>query len=409
MSDGTTNNEASGDFGARPPLRARVGIYGTAFFSLSMMPMASILVPLWMVSLGATPFMVGLAIGIRSLLPLLFSIHGGVLMDRLGPRRVTLAVAIVALCLFPAYPLMPWFAAILCLQAIFGLAQGLCWIGSQTFYGRHMRGHVGEAGRLVFFSNGGCFLGPLVLGAVAEHVGTFAGFGFLCIWAAAMIGSTLLVPEDRAPGATAGRLADLAPKLADYRSAIALCAVPVVMMVMVFTFIRIANASVQTSFYVVYLGEIQLGETLIGALLGTANFVGTVTPPMIEKIERRIPALWLMVGATAATIVFMALTPLLGSVILLFIAAAAYGAGVGLGFPTLLTMLSRSIPRNEQGKSVGLRTSVNRAASLIIPICMGALAEVYSIRASFFVVGVVLLAATAATTVWVRRSGVLGR
>jgi MFS family permease len=394
--------------GGPAPKRTAIGIYGTAFFSLSMVPMASILVPLWMVSLGATPLMVGLAIGIRSFLPLLLSIHGGVLMDRLGPRRVTLFVAITAAALFPAYPLMPWFAAILCLQAVFGLAQGLCWVGAQTFYGRHMRGHAGAAGRLVFFSNGGCFAGPLLLGAVAEHLGTYLAFGFLCLWAMLMVAFTLLVPENRATDpAPATRFRDLLPRLADYRSAIGLCAVPVVMMVMIFTFIRIANASVQTSFYVVYLGEIHLGETLIGALLGTANFLATVTPPLIQPLERRIPTLWLLISATAATIVFMALTPLLGSVVLLFAAAAAYGVGVGLGFPTLLTLLSRAIPRDEQGKSVGLRTSVNRLASLVIPVAMGAIAEAFGLRASFFVVGVVLLFLTGATTVWLRRRKVL--
>jgi MFS family permease len=367
--------------------------------------------------------MIGLAIGVRSLLPLLLSIHGGVLMDRLGPRRVTLTVAVMAAALFPLYPLMPWFVAIMFLQALFGIAQGLCWVGSQTFYGQHMRGHAAGAGKLVLFSNGGCFVGPLVLGAITEHLGTHAGFGFMCIWAVLMVGFTLLVPD--APenrqipksdpnlgpnsGPNSGETAGwrgLLPRLADYRSALALCVMPVVTMVMIFTFIRIANASVQTSFYVVYLGQIHLGETLIGALLGTANLVATVTPPLIQPLERRMPVLWVLILATAATIVFMAMTPLLGTIWLLFCASAAYGAGVGLGFPTLLTLLSRSIPRAEQGKSVGLRTSVNRLASLIIPIAMGALAEAFGIRISFFVVGVVLLLATVATAVWiVRRPG----
>jgi MFS family permease len=394
---------APSDAGALPARSVRWGIYGTAFFSLSMVPMASILVPLWLVGLGATPLMIGIAIGVRSLLPLLLSIHGGVLMDRLGPRRVTLAVAICAVLLFPAYPLMPCYVAILILQALFGLSQGLCWVGAQTFYGQYMRGNAGAAGKLVFFSNGGCFLGPLLLGAVSEHLGIHAGFGFLCGWAALMVLSTLAVPDAVRPASLAGGWRALVPRMADYKSALGLCVMTVVAMVMIFTFIRIANASVQTSFYIVYLGEIQLGETLIGALLGTANFVGTITPPLIQSLERRVPALLVLTVATAATIVFMAVTPLIGAVWLLFIAAAAYGAGVGLGFPTLLAMLSRTIPPDQQGKSVGLRTTVNRLASLVIPVLMGAIAEYFGIRASFFVVGVILLAATAVTTVWVAR------
>ncbi len=411
MADTDSPNPDTSGGRARPLSgRAAVGIYGTAFFSLSMVPMSSVLVPLWMVSLGATPLMIGIAIGMRSFLPLLLSIHGGVLMDRLGARRVTLAVAAVTVLLFPAYPLMPWFLAIVVLQSVFGLTQGLCWVGSQTFYGNQMRGNAGAAGRLVFFSNGGCFAGPLILGAVTEHLGAHAGFGLLCLWAAAMVLFTLLVPEtpgtaagegERCTGASGWRA--LVPRLADYRSAIALCVVPVVMMVMVFTFIRIANASVQTSFYVVYLGEIRMGETLIGALLGVTNLVATLTPPLIQPLERRIPALWVLVGATVATIVFMGITPLLTSFWLLLLAGALYGAGVGLGFPNLLILLSRAIPAGEQGKSVGLRTSVNRAASLVVPVVMGAVAEAFGIGPSFAVVAVALLAATAVTTQWVAR------
>lgn len=417
----TVRGDAS-DFaaGTLPPWRARIGIYGTAFFSLSMVPMVSILVPLWMVALGATPLQIGIAIGARSFLPLLLSIHGGVLMDRLGPRRVTLAVAITAAVLFPAYPLMPWFVAIVILQALFGLAQGLCWVGAQTFYGREMRGNAGAAGRLIFFSNGGCFAGPLVLGAVTEHLGTHAGFGFMCLWAVMMVTFTLMVPEppgvrkpDETPddgrsgsrgGGQGGGWRALMPKLSDYRSAIGLCSISVVLLVMIFTFIRIAVASIQTSFYVVYLGEIHMGETLIGVLLGAANLVGTVTPPLIQSIERRIQPLWLLVGATFATIIFMAITPLLASFWLLFLASAAYGAGVGLGFPNLLILLSRAIPPADQGKSVGLRTSFNRLASLIVPIAMGAIADAFSVRMSFAVVAVALLAGTVATAIWAKRN-----
>ena len=285
-SDGGGGRSPGAQLGGRALKRAVTGIYGTAFFSLSMHHMASILVPLWpgsamawfryglvplwMVQLGASPLWIGIAIGARSFLPMLFSIHGGVLMDRLGTRRVTLAVALMAMALFPIYPFMPWVAAIIVLQLLFGLAQGLCWIGAQTFYGNLMRGHAGHAGRLVFFSSGGSFLGPMLIGAVVEFGGNSLGFGFLCLWALMMVLFTLLAPGDKALGLESPKPVwrDIVPRAADYKSALALCLLPVVVMVMSFTFIRIGVASVQTSFYVVYLGQIEMGETLIGILLG---------------------------------------------------------------------------------------------------------------------------------------------
>jgi MFS family permease len=390
--------------------RTIIGIYGTAFFSLSMVPMSSILVPLWMVKMGASPLWIGIAIGVRSLLPLLLSIHGGVLMDRLGTRRVTLVVALVAVALFPAYALMPWMAAIIILQMIFGLAQGLCWVGSQTFYGYLLKGQAGQAGRLVFFSNGGCFVGPLLVGVVVEFAGAHAGFGFMCLWAALMVLFTLFVPSESRMGLEkpAPRWRDLIPRAQDYKSALRLCLIPVVTMVMAFTFIRIAIASVQTSFYIVYLGEIHMGESLIGLLLGMANLIGTLTPPLIQPLARKVSPLWILVGATVGTTFFMTMTPLFSTFLPLLLLSACYGAGVGLGFPTLLTLLSKAVGEGDQGKSVGLRTSFNRLGSLIIPILMGAIAEGMGIQTSFFVVGIGLGVATLLTTLWARRQPDLG-
>jgi MFS family permease len=145
---------------ARTRRRAIVGIYGTAFFSLSIVPMISILVPLWAVQhLNATPLWVGVAVGARSFLPLLFSIHGGALMDRLGTRRVMAWCAIVTLILFPLYVIWDTMLGLIALQLVIGLSQGLSWVGAQALYGQMSRGSAAHAGRLTFFSNLGSFLG----------------------------------------------------------------------------------------------------------------------------------------------------------------------------------------------------------------------------------------------------------
>jgi predicted MFS family arabinose efflux permease len=47
---------------------------------------------------------------------------------------------------------------------------------------------------------------------------------------------------------------------------------------------------------------------------------------------------------------------------------------------------------DSQGKAVGLRTTVNRLAILIVPVIMGAVAEILGIAASFYIVGALLIA-----------------
>ena len=66
------------------PLRHQLPVYSAALFSNSLTVLVPIMVPLWLVALGASPFEIGIVVGARYAGPLLFSIHGGAMMDRIG-------------------------------------------------------------------------------------------------------------------------------------------------------------------------------------------------------------------------------------------------------------------------------------------------------------------------------------
>jgi len=384
------------------PLRTTLALYGTSFFSLSIVPMASLVVPLWALALGASPLWIGIAIGARSLLPMLLSIHGGVLMDRLGTRRVMLFFAVVTLVAFPLYPLFPSLYALVLLQLVTGLSQGLSWVGSQTLYGQFTRGSPKHAGRVTFFTNAGAFAGPLIAGVVWSALGAQGAFGLLTFWSFALVATILILPRNVDRPIKSVSLGEIVPRVADYGRAFALCAIPVVALVMIFTFLRIAVSGMQNSFYVVYLENIGLSGTAIGLLIGCANFVASpaslITPP-----KRFIRPAWLMVNATIAGILCIAITPWFTDYIVLLALAALYGAGVGIGFPTLLSLLSNAVDPHVQGMSVGLRTTVNRVATLVVPVVMGGIAEIWDIETSFFVVGSALMLIVMATAYFVWR------
>lgn len=384
------------------PLRTTLALYGTSFFSLSIVPMASLVVPLWALALGASPVWIGIAIGARSLLPMLLSIHGGVLMDRLGTRRVMLFFAVVTLLAFPLYPLFPALWALILLQLVTGLSQGLAWVGSQTLYGQFTRGSPKHAGRVTFFTNAGAFAGPLIAGMVWSALGATGAFALLTLWSLALVVATLILPRDIDRPIKSVALREIVPQLSDYAKAFALCAIPVVALVMIFTFLRIAVSGMQNSFYVVYLEHIGLSGTAIGMLIGCANFVASpaslITPP-----RRFIRPAWLMVNATIASILCIAITPWFSDFAVLLALAALYGLGVGIGFPTLLSLLSNAVDPHVQGMSVGLRTTVNRVATLVVPVVMGGIAEIWDIESSFFIVGSALMLIVAAIAYFVWR------
>jgi nitrate/nitrite transporter NarK len=78
-------------------------------FTNAVWDMLSVVVPLYAVAVGLNAAQIGMIVAARSLLPALLSIHGGILMDELGTRRVLICVAAASAFLPLLIPLSGWF------------------------------------------------------------------------------------------------------------------------------------------------------------------------------------------------------------------------------------------------------------------------------------------------------------
>ena len=94
------------------------------------------ILPLWLVVLGASYVEIGLALGARHFLTMFLSIHGGAMMDRLGTRRVMLWFAATSTVVPILFPVLPWVWAVIVLQMFAGLADTMGWSGAQAMIGR---------------------------------------------------------------------------------------------------------------------------------------------------------------------------------------------------------------------------------------------------------------------------------
>ncbi|MFT5540321.1 MAG: sugar phosphate permease, partial [Alphaproteobacteria bacterium] len=99
----------------------------------------------------------------------------------------------------------------------------------------------------------------------------------------------------------------------------------------------------------------------------------------------------------------IAVTPLMGSYLLLAIAAAINGGCYGLSQPLVISFTSKIVGRGEQGKVVGLRTTANRFGATFLPVLMGGVVQVFGIAPSFYVTGGVVILAMAAVALWARK------
>lgn len=387
--------------------------YAVGFASNGVGMMLKVALPLWAIQLNLSASEIGIAIGIGGLLPFLLAIHGGVLMDKLGTRRVTLAYAFAMAIACPLYPLLPFFAGIVLLQLITGLAQTTVWVGAQSLIVRLTKGKTTEIARFSVFARAGTLLGPVIIGAVWDVAGAWVAFsvtgaaGLLVLVALRKVPETnrrLAAPANAdTPPARPG-LRELLPNWRDYAGTFSLMAVPMVAFIIVMTVLRNSSTGIQTSFYIVYLKDIGYLGSAIGLLVGISEGAGMAGALMAGWWEKRFRPHWVLIGFVTASIAFVTITPMLGGLfVALVLATFGRGFAQGLTQPVTFGILSRAVDESVQGASIGLRTTANRAASFFVPLIMGFVVERFGLIDSFYICGGALIAITLCVALFVRR------
>lgn len=390
------------------PLRLQAGVYLCGVFSNSMSNLVSVVLPLWLVTLNPTPFMIGVVLGSRQFLPFLLSIHGGAVIDKVGARRVILISGIlltVATFMFPFTTSLP---LLMLVQMLTGLTGSMAWIGTQTMIGERMNSDVVYTGRLSFASNVGILIGPPVTGAIWDFWGAFASFSFIALWGAGVVaGVALITRSESEKSGTAARLEwhHLLPKPSDYWDAFKLLAIPAVLLVVVISVLRQSGQGVMVSFYVVYLESLGYTGTAIGILVSAFSLLGAVSTLSADWLSRTFNAYWLLVAMAVASIVLVAITPLIGGFfVLLLLAMALRGGAIGIIQSLMIAIVMKAAGDAAKGKAIGLRASANRLAMTFIPVIMGAVVEFTGIEWAFLSVGAVLIALLLGVAFYVKRT-----
>ncbi len=403
----TERNQAPREAEAGPSRIALYTAFGVGLTANSVALMVKVVFALWAVHLHMSPGHFGLASSASALLPFLLSIHGGVLMDRLGIRRVTLAYVITTALAVPLYPVLPFFWAIIVLQLITGLTSNMGWVGAQALICNLSSGRTALIAQFSVAGKLGTLIAPIVVGAAWDIGGPWGAFGLVTLASWVVVAALWIAPTDpdTTPRPTARDVVrELTPKMSDYIRAFSLIAIPAVAFVVVMSALRISSTAVQTSFYVVYLRDIGMIGTLVGVLVALSEGAGLLGALMASFWEKYLKPHWVFILFVVMSLFFVSITPLLGGVFaLLAIATFLRGYGQGLSQPVMFGILSRAVGRNEQGTSIGLRTTSNRFATMIVPGVMGLVAEAVGVEASFYWIGGSLIAMTLCVVLFVRR------
>ena len=365
----------------------------TGFFSLSLLQMVAIATPLWGNHLGLSAAMIGLAAGSRSIMPLVYSIHLGSVMDVVGVRRVIVFFSVQCALLPLLYPLLPYSAAFVLLQLFLGLSSATVWLAAQTAIARNAAGDYRKTGLFSFFTTAGTVVGPAALGLVWSVGGPRAGFWLITLWGVCLLVSSLIMPSRKDVVRPRLRASHFIPRLKSYAEGVSMLRRPVAAFVIALAFLRLGGVSMLESFYPLLLQGFGFSAAAIGLLIAIGNLVSSPSSLLVNRWVRlcRSPRLAL-VASVVLTIAGVMVAPLLREFWQLAIAISCYGFGVGVSMPLMFSLLSQGVEADQQGLVAGIRAAANRLAAFVLPVVMGLVAELAGVAAAFWIVALALIA-----------------
>jgi len=336
---------------------------------------------------GASEFLVGLLIGLYSLLPMIFSLAMGRRIDRSGPFR-PMRLGIAAITVGAALPvLVPHIAALFVTAALCG--SGFMMVGISA---QHSVGHLSADGpprRVAHFgwlalglSTSG-ILGPIVVGVVIDGAGYRAAFAVLAASAAA---SLVLLLKHRA----ALSALHAAPVQAEQGHIWGLVGTPAMRRIYLVGVLLSISWDLFT-FLMPILGHRRaLSASTIGAILA-AFAVGTFSVRLLMARLAHAFSEWQILRAAIVVIVcvYVAL-PLIESVTIFFPLAFLLGTAVGCGQPNMLSLLSAMAPRGRGAEAVAVRTMLGNGSSVVVPLLFGATAASLGLAPVFWGVAVLI-------------------
>lgn len=398
----------------RTSRRTEYFTYATGLLTDAQGELISFAIPLWGIMLGLGPLEIGILISAKAVLPAFFAIHGGSLMDRFGTRAVLVILGSACTLLPPLFAAATWFPALLLLQMVLGMVLSLTWMGSQALVVYVGRDDPAIVGRFAFCARIGVMIAPLVAGALWDFTAPWVVFALTGLTGAGFwIAVSGLPPAELGEGRGGGgesqpdarppfRIADILPRLSDYIGAIGLLAIPTVTFVIVVSSIRLSTGTLQTSFYLVYLKEIGLQATMIGGFMTITQMSAAVGTLLAARLTRVVPPVWAFLVLVSISVFLIYSTPLYGNVLVLLAAVIAVrGCAQGASQPIMYGILSRAVGPEIQATAIGLRSTGNRVAALILPVMMGAIAEIWGLNATFYVTGGMLLVILAVLGAWI--------
>lgn len=346
---------------ARPVTRASVTVAGIALF-LSFMDEAALLptVAPHVRGLGATATGVGLAIGAYSATNLPANILGGILIDRIGRRRVTVLGFLLAAGAVLAYAYTSAVPGFIAIRALHGIAGGILITAVFAVAGDRTRaGRAGRSfGRFGALIGTAWVIGPALAGGVRQvsDTGTVFQMVAVLLLLGAIVTALFIheVPRDEVD-ATAGEDAVGLDAASRGRAMRELAARPAVRRALVATTAWLSAVGVLAAFLPETAEALGAPASAVGGLFTAYAIMAglMMLSPLAGRVDRGGADGMIALGLTliGVALVAMILAP---DLLTLALASALFGTGYGLIFPAVTGVITLSATTQTRGRAFGL-------------------------------------------------------
>ncbi|MEI4771616.1 MFS transporter [Psychrobacillus sp. FJAT-51614] len=333
---------------------------------------------------GASIFVIGILTSSFAFLPLIFSIHAGKIIDKIGDRIPIIVgfVSLVAGMIVPAMSSTIW--ALFVSQLLLGIGNISIPIALQNQLGNQTT----KRNRDYYFSMFslcvalGAVIGPLFGGYLSEHISFQMVYIFSMIIGFIAIIFSLKIPKLE-------KLITREPtKMIE---SIKLLENPLIRRALFSSALVLYSKDIFVAYFPLLGKQMNLSTSTIGwiiALQGLATmFVRFVLPKLLEVYKRDYI---LFISILVAGISFL-LLPLSNSVIIIAMLAIIMGLGLGCGQPISMTTTYNASPPDRTGEVLGLRITINRLFQLVAPTFFGVIGGSIGMIGVFLFSGVFLV------------------
>ena len=353
-----------------------------------------VLASLFALYLGASPFTVGVIISLLGLVPMIFSLSAGRLIDRIGvrgPMLVGTCMVIAGLLLAVAVPRLE---ILFLVTPLVGSGFVLFHIAVNHTAGvtsRHQDRAKNFSLLALTFSTSG-FLGPSIAGFAIDWIGyrhTFLLFAGSAILTLIVLVTKKFEAPKHQPAQSHGaprRFTDLLREPTMRRVFIVSSALAIAWDLFVFL-------------VPIHGSNIGLSASQIGLILGAFGIAIFVVRLMLPWVVHRLSEWQMLIVAMLATAIMFLMFPLVHNVPLLLLLAFVLGIGLGGAQPMVMTLLFTHAPPGRGAEAVGMRTVLINFSQTGIPLLFGTLGAAIGMTPVFWTMAVAL----AGTGYWLRR------